>query len=86
MRRLIMGVVAWVRLFRVPETRTTEQPMSLPVRRQVARPASPHPAPTVRAWYEPIDGSATRLVRPYLTASGVDFDRPDIHVRLGEAS
>ncbi|MPY50291.1 hypothetical protein FPZ41_17630 [Streptomyces sp. K1PN6] len=25
-------------------------------------------APTVRHWYEPIDGSATTLVRPYLRA------------------
>ncbi|GAA2597713.1 hypothetical protein GCM10010304_51010 [Streptomyces roseoviolaceus] len=42
--------------------------MSLPVQRQVVRPTLPLPAPTVRAWYEPIDGSATPLVRPYLTA------------------
>jgi hypothetical protein len=28
----------------------------------------PRVASTVRAWYEPIDGSATPLVRPYLTA------------------
>ncbi|WP_158708320.1 MULTISPECIES: hypothetical protein [unclassified Streptomyces] len=54
--------------------------------REAFTPSRPAIAPTVRAWYEPIDGSATRLVRPYLTASGVDFDRPDIHVRLGEAS
>ncbi|MET9801457.1 hypothetical protein [Streptomyces sp. NPDC006368] len=26
------------------------------------------PAPTVRAWYEPLDGSASALVRPYLRA------------------
>lgn len=25
-------------------------------------------APTVRPWYEPIDGASTRLVRPYLAA------------------
>lgn len=25
-------------------------------------------APTVRTWYEPIDGTAIALVRPYLTA------------------
>jgi hypothetical protein len=25
-------------------------------------------ASTVRSWYEPIDGTATTLVRPYLTA------------------
>lgn len=25
-------------------------------------------APTVQAWYEPIDGTTTRLVRPYLAA------------------
>ncbi|QFX83456.1 hypothetical protein GEV49_23050 [Streptomyces sp. SYP-A7193] len=26
------------------------------------------PAATVRHWHEPIDGTSTRLVRPYLTA------------------
>ncbi|WP_336321342.1 hypothetical protein [Streptomyces lavendofoliae] len=26
------------------------------------------PAPTVRRWYEPLDGDATVLVRPYLRA------------------
>ncbi|MBC9727313.1 hypothetical protein H8R17_21355 [Streptomyces sp. TRM68367] len=25
-------------------------------------------APTVRPWYDPIDGASTPLVRPYLTA------------------
>ncbi|WP_215457982.1 hypothetical protein [Streptomyces sp. ATCC 21386] len=25
-------------------------------------------APTVQAWYEPIDGASTHLVRPYLAA------------------
>ncbi|MFJ1653353.1 hypothetical protein ACIOC2_18575 [Streptomyces sp. NPDC088337] len=28
----------------------------------------PRLAPTVRCWYEPIDGATTVLVRPYLTA------------------
>ncbi|WP_245936331.1 hypothetical protein [Streptomyces cahuitamycinicus] len=36
--------------------------------REVSAPSCPAIAPTVRAWYEPIDGSATPLVRPYLTA------------------
>lgn len=31
-------------------------------------PPRPPVAPSVRSWYEPIDGAATRLVRPYLTA------------------
>ncbi|GCB48611.1 hypothetical protein SNL152K_5937 [Streptomyces sp. NL15-2K] len=31
-------------------------------------PPPPHIASTVQAWYEPIDGSTTLLVRPYLTA------------------
>lgn len=29
-------------------------------------------APTVRGWYEPIDGAAVVLVRPYLTAHEPD--------------
>ncbi|MEU4982689.1 hypothetical protein [Streptomyces sp. NPDC021969] len=38
--------------------------------RQAARPVSQRPSPTriVRHWHEPIDGSSTPLVRPYLTA------------------
>ncbi|MFJ4977424.1 hypothetical protein ACIP6X_19085 [Streptomyces coeruleorubidus] len=35
---------------------------------EVFAPSRPAIAPTVRAWYEPLDGSATPLVRPYLTA------------------
>jgi len=27
-----------------------------------------HPAPTVRSWYEPLDGADAALLRPYLTA------------------
>jgi hypothetical protein len=67
-RRLIRKLVGWVRLFCASAARSTELRMALPVQRQVIRPGSPLPAPTVRAWYEPIDGSATPLVRPYLTA------------------
>ncbi len=47
-------------------------------RHRGGRPLTPHPSaparlrplisPTVQAWYEPIDGTTTRLVRPYLTA------------------
>jgi hypothetical protein len=67
-RRLIRKLVGWVRLFCASATQSTELRMSLPVPRQVVRPTSPLPALTVRAWYEPIDGYATPLVRPYLTA------------------
>ncbi|MER6087281.1 hypothetical protein [Streptomyces bluensis] len=38
---------------------------------EAARPSGlprPVPAPTVRPWYEPIDGTSTPLVRPYLRA------------------
>lgn len=35
---------------------------------QQGRHRRPDIAPTVQAWYEPIDGSSTRLVRPYLAA------------------
>jgi hypothetical protein len=31
-------------------------------------PSRPTIAPTVRHWYEPLDGTATPLIRPYLTA------------------
>jgi hypothetical protein len=37
----------------------------VPLRSRLPRPAV---AATVRTWYEPIDGAATPLVRPYLTA------------------
>ncbi|MFH9982849.1 hypothetical protein ACH4ND_27125 [Streptomyces sp. NPDC017179] len=36
--------------------------------REPRSPRRPLPAPTVRHWYEPIDGATTLLVRPYLTA------------------
>ncbi|MFJ4563963.1 hypothetical protein ACIP4U_09640 [Streptomyces caelestis] len=35
---------------------------------EVLAPSRPAIAPTAWAWYEPIDGSSTPLVRPYLTA------------------
>ncbi|MER7107864.1 hypothetical protein [Streptomyces sp. NPDC000229] len=31
------------------------------------------PAPTVRQWYEPLDGDATALVRPYLRACEQEY-------------
>ncbi|MFI7016244.1 hypothetical protein [Streptomyces sp. NPDC050164] len=68
MRRLIRKLVGWVRLFCASATQSTELRMSLPVQWQVVRPTSPTLAPTVQAWYEPLDGTATPLVRPYLTA------------------
>jgi hypothetical protein len=67
-RRLIRKFVGWVRLFCASAMQSTELRMSLPVQRQADRPTSSLPAPTVRAWSEPIDGSDTPLVRPCLTA------------------
>ncbi|MEU9637320.1 hypothetical protein AB0D80_23530 [Streptomyces tendae] len=67
-RRLISQIADWLRLFR--RAPAWQQPSRL----QGSSPASEHAprpsrtAPTVRCWYEPIDGAATRLVRPYLTA------------------
>lgn len=66
MRRLISQLGNRARGFFVPTGR-----------HRGGRPLTPHPStparlrplisPTVQAWYEPIDGTTTRLVRPYLT-------------------
>jgi hypothetical protein len=41
---------------------------TLRARQPESVPSYSTPAPTVRHWYEPLDGAANRLVRPYLTA------------------
>lgn len=61
MHQLIAQLVRQVRVFFAPCGRHREG---------CPTPAPPatvfRPAPSVRAWYEPIDGQATALVRPYL--------------------
>jgi hypothetical protein len=70
MRRLIRQLTGWMRPFFTPTARDRDERMPWPADPPVTRSTSPRstPAPTVRAWCEPIDGSATHLVRPYLTA------------------
>ncbi|WP_254394781.1 hypothetical protein [Streptomyces sp. AC512_CC834] len=68
MRRLISQVTDWLRLFRRPPAgrETTVHQTRWRADRLMSR--RPPLAPTVRHWHEPIDGAATRLVRPYITA------------------
>ncbi|MFJ8825602.1 hypothetical protein ACIREE_28025 [Streptomyces sp. NPDC102467] len=40
----------------------------VPAPHAIPSPQEPCIASTVRAWYAPIDGGATRLIRPYLVA------------------
>ncbi|MFJ5832397.1 hypothetical protein [Streptomyces sp. NPDC093089] len=58
---------------------TRARALLAPTGRHRARPPGPpppapptpprfRPAPTVRSWYGPLDGTATALVRPYLRA------------------
>ncbi|MEV6587606.1 hypothetical protein [Streptomyces acidicola] len=69
MRRLVRPLADWASAFIAPAVRDREPP---PLPRS-SPPLPPTPlhtslASTVRIWYEPIDGTATALVRPYLTA------------------
>ena len=70
MRRLIQQLADWVWTFITPTGRHRAEcpPAPSPPMRSVSAPLRAAIAPTVRAWYEPIDGTSTRLVRPYLTA------------------
>jgi hypothetical protein len=70
MRRLIRQLADWMRPFFMWTGRDRDERMPWPVNPPVTRSTVPRtaPAPSVRAWCEPIDGSATLLVRPYLTA------------------
>nr|WSY52312.1 hypothetical protein OG999_20785 [Streptomyces sp. NBC_00886] len=51
---------------RAGQSQVVRRPAVSPYER--GTPSRPTVASTVRAWYEPIDGSATTLVRPYLAA------------------
>lgn len=66
MRPLISRLTARVRLLLAPPDRPHDGPPSTTP--PAPSPEPFRPAPTVRAWYEPIDGAATALVRPYLRA------------------
>lgn len=76
MRRLIRQLADWARLFLAPTGRRRAEWSAPPSRQPQAsrpttlrpEPSSPAPAPTVLAWYAPLDGTDTALVRPYLTA------------------
>jgi hypothetical protein len=70
MRHLISQLVSQVRVLLAPGGRHQAECPAPPPRADVFRPAS-----SVRAWYEPIDGQATALVRPY----------PRVHERYDEA-
>ncbi|MFD4528083.1 hypothetical protein ACFWP7_29965 [Streptomyces sp. NPDC058470] len=70
MRRLIRQLANWTRVFIAPIGRHRA---GYPLPRVPSQTSPPEPhhtsiAATVRAWYDPIDGAATQLVRPYLHA------------------
>ncbi|WP_200309609.1 hypothetical protein [Streptomyces adelaidensis] len=68
-------VVSWLRRLIAPSGRhrAARRPLDVPLP-SLSEPVRQcrHPrctlAPTVQAWYEPIDGASTGLVRPYLAA------------------
>ncbi|OKJ99732.1 hypothetical protein AMK26_27430 [Streptomyces sp. CB03234] len=79
MHRLLVDVFERIRagLVGPPGRHRTGGASAAPPRPAPPRPAPPRPtppaiaarpAPTVRHWYEPLDGEATALVRPYLRA------------------
>jgi hypothetical protein len=69
MRRLIRKFSDWAQMLLAPAGHHRADCLPLP-----GPPQPPQPQPrtaiaeTVRAWYEPIDGTANALVRPYLAA------------------
>lgn len=70
MRQLIRQLSSWTRLFFNPSGRRRARCQSPHGASPSVLPAAPcfTVAPTVRPWYDPIDGTSTPLVRPYLTA------------------
>ncbi|MDX2825419.1 hypothetical protein PV416_31170 [Streptomyces ipomoeae] len=70
MRRLFRQIACWLRVFTVPtgRHRARFRPGPHPPQESQPGPLRALIAPTVQAWYEPIDGASTRLVRPYLAA------------------
>ncbi|MGW1716724.1 hypothetical protein [Streptomyces sp. NPDC002156] len=69
MRQLIRELADWARVFSSPgrHRRRCLLPRVPPQASRRIKPGIPI-APTVHAWYEPIDGAAIALVRPSLTA------------------
>ncbi|NEA61149.1 hypothetical protein [Streptomyces sp. SID12488] len=73
MRRLIRKLADWAQIL-APAGRHRAVCLPLPGPPQTLQVPRPRNAiaETVRAWYQPIDGAATALVRPYLTAYECD--------------
>lgn len=72
MRRLIRKLTTWAQVFLAPTGRHRADCLPLPSPPQVLQIPRFRFAETVRAWYEPIDGTATALVRPYLATYECD--------------
>ncbi|WP_369036631.1 hypothetical protein [Streptomyces adonidis] len=74
MRRLIRKLTARAQVFLSPAGRHRAAclPLPGPPKTLQVPQARTTIAETVRAWYEPIDGTATALVRPYLAAYECD--------------
>uniref|UniRef100_A0AAU2A8M9 Uncharacterized protein n=1 Tax=Streptomyces sp. NBC_00093 TaxID=2975649 RepID=A0AAU2A8M9_9ACTN len=69
MRQLIKELVDWARAFLPPERHRRKYLLPrVPPQESLRTNPGAAAAPTVRAWYEPIDGADVALVRPYLTA------------------
>ncbi len=69
MQQLTRKLADWARTFSPPgrHRRRYSWPQVPPQASRRTKPGTPV-APTVRAWFEPIDGAAIALVRPYLVA------------------
>lgn len=74
MRRLIKKLTAWAQAFLAPAGRHRAVCLPLPRPPQVLQIPRPRTsiAETVRAWHEPIDGTTTAIVRPYLATYECD--------------
>ena len=69
MNRWIRRLVDWVRVITAATGCHRAGQLPSPLLSLPPHPARRPPiALTVQAWYEPIDGASTRLVRPYLAA------------------
>ncbi|MGA4849377.1 hypothetical protein ACOBQB_25120 [Streptomyces sp. G5(2025)] len=72
-RGLMSRIADYASVFRVPRGRhragrkVQQAPKNSPQVMPTARPCPPVAA-TVRCWHEPLDGAASRLIRPYLAA------------------
>jgi hypothetical protein len=74
MRRLIRKFTDWAQMLLAPAGHHRAVCLPLPGPPQALQIPQPRTAiaETVRAWYEPIDGTANALVRPYLVAYECD--------------